>query len=167
MEPDASNGYSFGTLSAIPRGVPLTASNTVTVTGVIPGNAYRDTWCLGAAEGSATSGYIGLICDNGQWYIDSVADLGTSSPVVGKQLDTGAFPFDSSTSYDISLAFGSGTGALTVTFTHGSASPLTQSFSTGQFTPVAVGYALNNADGKADGYAQSGSQIGGFRYAAR
>jgi hypothetical protein len=31
-------------------------------------------------------------------------------------------------------------------FTQGSASPLTQSFSTGQFTPTAVGYAMESDD---------------------
>jgi len=161
MQPTADNGYSFATLSSIPQGAPLTASNTVTLIGEIPGDGYDgDTYCLGPAEGSATSAYIGLICNDGQWYIDSVAGLGTSSPVVGKQLAAGSFPFDSSTSYDISLAFGSGTGKLTITFTQGSASPLTQSFSTGQFAPVAVGYALNNTAGGG-----SGSQIGGFTYA--
>ena len=166
MQPSASNGYSFATLASIPQGVPLTANNTVTVTGVIPGDGYDyDTYCLGPAEGSATSGYIGLICDDGQWYIDSVTGLGTSSPVVGKQLATGTFPFDSSTSYDISLTFGSGTGKLTITFTQGSASPLTRSFSTGQLTPVAVGYALSNTN-TVDGGGGSGSQIDGFTYAA-
>lgn len=163
MEPNANQGYSYGTLSSIPRGIPLTASNTVTVAGEIPGDPDdNNTWCLGPAEGSATGGYIGLICSTGQWYVDSVTGLGTSSPVVGNQVATGTFPFDSSTSYNVSLAFGSGTGTLTVTFTQGSASPLTRSFTTGQFTPVAVGYALNNNDfGN-----EYGSEIGGFTYAA-
>jgi serine/threonine protein kinase len=160
MEPEADDvGYSFATLPSIPHGVPLTASNTVTLTGEIPGDAFNDTWCLGSAEGGATSGYIGLICNDGNWYIDSVTGLGTSSPVVGRQVDTGSFPFDGSTSYDISLAFRSGTGKLTITFTQGSASPLTQSFPTGQFTPVAVGYVLNGT-----GNDESGAQIGGFTY---
>jgi len=121
---------------------------------------------LGPAEGSATNGYIVLICDDGQWSLDRVAGLGTSSPVVGKQLATGSFPFDSSTSYEVSLAFGSGAGKLTITFTQGSASPLTQSFNTGQFVPVTVGYALNysSSDGVYDEGA--GTQIDGFTYAA-
>jgi hypothetical protein len=47
-------------------------------------------------------------------------------------------------SYDTSLTFGAGTGKLTITFTQGSASPLSQSFSTGQFTPAVVGYAASS-----------------------
>jgi hypothetical protein len=150
-------GYSFGTVTSFPHGVPLTASNTVTVSGQISG--YLDaTECLGPAEGSATSGYIALLCANGQWYIDSVASLGTSSAVVGKQLATGSYPYSQSTTYDISLTFGSGTGKLGVTFSQGSASPLSETFSTGQFTPDAVGYALNSSGGNMS------STVDGFLY---
>jgi hypothetical protein len=156
MRPNDNAGYSFATLSAFPHGIPLAASNTVTVSGVIADNS----WCLGPAEGNTSSGYIALLCQNGQWYINSVTGLGTSSPVVGKQLATGSYPWDGSTSYDISLSFGAGTGKLSVTFTQGSASPLSQSFSTGQFTPVAVGYALSNTSG----YQGSGVSLGGFQY---
>jgi hypothetical protein len=159
MAPTANNGYSYATLSAIPHGIPLTASNTVTVTGVV-GSSYQN-WCLGPAEGSTSTGYIALLCTNGQWYIDSVAGLGTSSPVVGKQLATGSYPYDHAASYSVSLTFGSGTGKLTVTFTQGSASPLTQSFSTGQFTPAAVGYTLSNNGGNGG----SAPSLGGFQYA--
>ena len=74
----------------------------------------------------------------------AVDNLGTNSAVVGKQLATGSFPFNSSTTYVISLTFGSGSGKLGVTFSQGSASPLSETFSTGQFTPDAVGYALND-----------------------
>ena len=138
-----SHGYSFGTLSAFPHNTPaLSAGNTVTVSGEIA-NAMGPQ-CLGPAEGSSTGGYIGLLCNNGQWYIDAVDNLGTDSAVVGKQLATGSFPFNSSTTYVISLTFGSGTGKLGVTFSQGSASPLSETFSTGQFTPDAVGYALND-----------------------
>jgi len=138
-----SHGYSFGTVTAFPHGVPqLTASNTVTVSGEISNNGQPQ--CLGPAEGSSTGGYMGLLCNNGQWYIDAVANLGNNSVVVGKQLATGSYPYNSSTTYVISLTFGSGSGKLGVTFSQGSASPLSETFSTGQFTPDAVGYALNN-----------------------
>jgi hypothetical protein len=138
-----SHGYSFGTLAAFPHNVPpLSAGNTVTVSGEIA-NAMGPQ-CLGPAEGSSSGGYIGLLCNNGQWYIDAVDNLGTDSAVVGKQLATGSFPFNSSTTYVISLTFGSGSGKLGVTFSQGSASPLSETFSTGQFTPNAVGYALND-----------------------
>jgi serine/threonine protein kinase len=138
-----SHGYSFGTVTAFPHGVPqLTASNTVTVSGEISDNGQPQ--CLGPAEGGSTGGYIGLLCNNGQWYIDAVANLGNNSVVVGKQLATGSYPYNSSTTYVISLTFGSGSGKLGVTFSQGSASPLSEAFSTGQFTPDAVGYALNN-----------------------
>jgi len=157
MQAVANNsGYSFGTVTSFPHGVPLTASNTVTVSGQI-GN-YGTTECLGPAEGSATGGYIALLCDNGQWYIDSVASLGTSSAVVSKQLATGSYPYNSATTYDISLTFGSGTGKLGVTFSQGSASPLSEPFSTGQFTPNAVGYALNSGGGDIS------STVDGFLY---
>jgi hypothetical protein len=156
MRPSANSGYSYATLSAIPHGIPLTTSNTVTVTGVP--TSYS--WCMGPAEGSPSSGFIAQLCQNGQWYINSVTGLGTSSPVVGKQMATGSFPFDPSTSYDISLTFGSGTGKMTVTFTQGSASPLTQSFSTGPFTPAAVGYVLSNTNNPG-----SGATVAGFQYA--
>jgi hypothetical protein len=136
-----SPGYSFGTLAAFPRSVPaLTAGNTVTVSGEISSGGPQ---CLGPAEGSSTGGFIGLLCSNGQWYIDAVANLGTDSVVVGKQLATGSYPYDSNTTYVISLTFGSGTGKLGVTFSQGSASPLSETFSTGQFTPDAVGYAMD------------------------
>jgi eukaryotic-like serine/threonine-protein kinase len=151
-----NSGYSFGTVSSFPHGVPLTDSNTVTITGQV-GN-YDGTECLGPAEGSSTSGYIALLCDNGQWYINSVASLGTGSAVVGKQLATGSYPYNASTTYDISLTFGSGTGKLGVTFSEGSASPLSETFSTGQFTPDAVGYALN---GSSSG---NSSTVDGFLY---
>jgi hypothetical protein len=153
-----SAGYSFGTVTAFPGGVPqLSASNTVTVSGeIVNGDS---TQCLGPAEGSTSGGYIGLLCNNGQWYIDAVANLGTSSAVVSKQLATGSFPFNYSTTYDISLTFGSGTGKLGVTFSQGSASPLSETFSTGQFTPNAVGYALN------DPYSNNAAAtIAGFLY---
>jgi hypothetical protein len=144
MQPNAnSQGYSFDTVSAFPHGIPLTTSNTVTLSGLV--DQYGG-FCFGPAEGNASGGYIGVICNSGQWYIYSVLGLGTGSPVVGKQLATGSYPWNGSTSYQVSLAFGSGTGELTVTFTQGSASPLTQSFSTGQFTPTAVGYAMESAD---------------------
>lgn len=81
--------------------------------------------------------------------------------VVGKQLATGSYPYSSSTTYDISLAFGSGTGKLAVTFSQGSASPLSETFSTGQFTPNAVGYALNSQYGNGS----STATIDGFTYA--
>jgi hypothetical protein len=98
--------------------------------------------------------------NNRQWYIDSVVNLGTSSAVVGEQLATGSYPYSSSTTYDISLTFGSGTGKLGVTFSQGSARPLSETFSTGQFTPDAVGYASNNDSG--DG---GSATIDGFTYA--
>jgi eukaryotic-like serine/threonine-protein kinase len=138
-------GYSFGTVSSFPHSVPLTDSNTVTVTGQV--GSYDGMLCLGAAEGNASSGYLGLVCNNGQWYVNSVVGLGTSGVVVGKQLETGTFPFNQATTYDISLSFGSGTGKLGVTFTQGSASPIAQTFSTGDFTPTAVGYAMNAGGG--------------------
>jgi hypothetical protein len=138
-----SSGYSFGTITAFPGGVPaMSADNTVTVSGTIGNGASQ---CLGSAEGSASGGYIGLLCSDGQWYIDAVTNLGTNSAVVGKQLATGSYPYNSSTTYVISLTFGSGTGKLGATFSQGSASPLSEPFSTGQFTPDAVGYATNNA----------------------
>jgi Protein kinase domain len=151
-----NSGYSFATVSSFPHGVPLTDSNTVTVSGQVGG--YNGTNCLGPAEGNTSSGYIALLCDNGQWYIDSVASLGTSSAVVGKQLATGSYPYSQSTTYDISLTFGSGTGKLGVTFSQGSASPLSETFSTGAFTPDSVGYALNTGGGN------ESSTIDGFVY---
>jgi hypothetical protein len=156
MTPGASSGYSYATLSSIPHGIPLTASNTVTVTGLIRGGGV---WCMGPAEGSTSTGYVAMLCNNGQWSINSVTGLGTSSPVVGKQLDTGSYPYDGNTSYVISLTFGSGTGKLTVTFTQGSASSLSRTFSTGSFTPAAVGYALDNNG------AYGGPSVSGFQYA--
>jgi hypothetical protein len=158
MQANSNNaGYSFGTVSSFPQSIPLTASNTVTVSGEIYGPGNLD--CMGPAEGSASGGYIGLLCNNGQWYIDSVVNLGTSSVVVGKQLATGSYPYSSSTTYDISLTFGSGTGKLGVTFSQGSASPLSEAFNSGQFTPDAVGYALNT-DGNNNGI----GTIAGFTY---
>jgi hypothetical protein len=151
-----NSGYSFGTVSSFPHGVPLSASNTVTVSGQI-GN-YGGTECLGPAEGSTTGGYIALLCDNGQWYINSVASLGTASAVVGKQLATGSYPYNPDTTYDISLSFGSGTGKMGVTFSQGSASPLSESFSTGDFAPNAVGYALNCSG------TDESSTVAGFLY---
>ena len=143
----------------VPAGIPLTASNTVTVSGQI--NCPGDLDCLGPAEGSTAGGYIGLLCNNGQWYINSVVNLGTSSVVVGKQLATGSYPYSSSTTYDISLTFGSDSGKLGVTFSQGSASPLSEAFSTGSFTPNAVGYALNTIYGNGN----STTTIDGFIYA--
>jgi hypothetical protein len=151
-----NSGYSFGTVSSFPHDVPLSASNTVTVSGQI-GN-YDGTECLGPAEGSTTDGYIALLCDNGQWYINSVASLGTASAVVGKQLATGSYPYNPDTTYDISLSFGSGTGKMGVTFSQGSASPLSESFSTGDFAPNAVGYALNSSG------TDESSTVAGFLY---
>jgi hypothetical protein len=80
-------------------------------------------------------------------YINSVVNLGTNGVVVGKQLAAGSYPYSSDTTYDISLTFTSGTAKLGVTFSQGSASPLTESFSTGQLTLNAVGYALGNGNG--------------------
>jgi hypothetical protein len=140
-----SAGYAFGTVTSFPDNVPaLSASNTVTVSGQIPDDYYTPQ-CLGAAEGGSTGGYMTLLCDNGQWYINQVVNLGTSGAVVGKQLATGSFPFDSSTTYDVSLTFGSGKAKMTVDFSQGSASPLSETFKTGDFTPDAIGYALQNA----------------------
>jgi hypothetical protein len=149
-------GYSFATVASFPHDVPLSASNTVTVSGQV-GN-YDGTECLGPAEGSANGGYIALLCANGQWYINSVASLGTTSAVVGKQLATGSYPYNPDTTYDISLTFGSGTGKMGVTFSQGSASPLSESFSTGDFTPNAVGYALNG------GSTDNSSTVAGLLY---
>jgi hypothetical protein len=148
----------YGTVSAFPQGGPaLTASNTVTLSGLI-GGGQAD--CFGPAEGNTASGYLAEVCTSGQWYIYSVAGLGTASPVIGKQLATGTYPYSYSTSYDVSLAFGGGTGKLTVTFTQGSANPLSQTFSTGQFTPTAVGYGITA------GYqGDQPATIGGFTYA--
>ena len=159
MQANTNNpGYSFGTVTAFPNGVPaLSASNTVTVSGEISGDGA--TQCLGPAEGSASGGYIGLLCNNGQWYIDAVTNLGTNSVVVGKQLATGSYPYNSTTTYVISLTFGSGTGKLGVTFSQGSASPLSETFSTGSLTPNAVGYALNNSYSN-----NAAATIAGFQY---
>jgi serine/threonine kinase PknH len=141
MQPSASAaGYSFDTVTAFPNGIAVTASNTVTVTGTAASGAGE---CLGPAEGNSSAGYVALLCNDGTWSIDNVTGLGTDGPVVGKQVATGTFPYDNSKSYDMSLTFGSGTGKLTITFTQGSASPLVQSFRTGQFTPTVVGYAAN------------------------
>jgi hypothetical protein len=157
----ADPGYSFATVSSFPNNLPLSASNTATVTGQVNYSGIR--YCLGPAEGNGTAGYAALLCNNGQWYINSVVGLGSHSPVVGKQLATGAFPFAQSTEYDISLAFASGTGKLSVTFTQGSASPVTQSFSTGPFTPTAVGYALDY-DVSAGNGPYGIATLGGFTY---
>jgi serine/threonine protein kinase len=142
-----SPGYSFATASAFPHGVPLSANNTVTISGSLPDSAggYHPR-CFGAAEGSATTGYLGLLCNSGQWVIDSIVGLGSHGVIVGKQVASGSVPFTASTPYNVSLAFSSGTGKLTITLTQGSASPLVQSFTAGQFTPVAVGYGLNWVD---------------------
>jgi Protein kinase domain len=159
MQADANNaGYLFGTVTSFPQDVALTGSNTVTVSGQIDGAGPID--CLGPAEGSATGGFIGLLCNNGQWYINSVVNLGTKGVVVGKQLATGSYPYSSSTTYDISLTFGPDGGKMGVTFSQGSASPLSETFSTGPITPDAVGYALSNSDGNGDGTAT----IAGFTY---
>jgi hypothetical protein len=64
-----------------------------------------------------------------------------------------------STTYDISLTYGAGTGKLGVTFSQGCASRLSETFSTGQFTPDAGGYALNST------YGSSSATIGGLTYA--
>ena len=157
MQPNVSTkGYAFDTVTAFPPGTAVTASNTVTVTGTPDGDPF--TQCLGPAEGSSAAGYVALLCGDGTWSIDSVSGLGTDSPVVGKQVAAGTFPYDNSKSYDVSLTFGSGTGKLTITYTQGSASPLVQSFRTGQFTPTVVGYAANATDGYAIG------TLGGFVY---
>ena len=160
MQADANNaGYMFGTVTSFPQGLPLSTSNTVTVSGQI--NSPGDLDCLGAAEGSTAGGYIGLLCNNGQWYINSVVNLGTKGVVVGKQLSTGSYPYSSSTTYDISLTFGPDGGKMGVTFSQGSASPLSEAFSTGSFTPNAVGYALNSVYGNGS----STATIDGFTYA--
>ena len=159
MQADANNaGYMFGTVTSFPQGVPLTGSNTVTVSGTIDGAGPMD--CLGPAEGGAAGGFIGLLCNNGQWYINSVVNLGTKGVVIGKQLATGSYPYSSSTTYDVSLTFGPGGGKMGVTFSQGSASPLSETFSTEPITPNAVGYALSNSDGNGDGTAT----IAGFTY---
>ena len=158
MQADPNNsGYMFGTVTSFPHDIPLTDGNTVTISGQIPAPGPLD--CLGPAEGSTAGGYIGLLCNNGQWYIDSVVNLGTTGVVLGKQLATGSYPYSSDTTYDISLTFASGAGKLGVTFSQGSASPLTENFSTGSFTPNAVGYALNS---NSSGY--GAATIAGFTY---
>jgi hypothetical protein len=156
-------GSSFATVTSFPNGVPLTSSNTVTVTGNIPNYpGISETGCLGPAEGSAASGYIALLCNNGQWSINSVVGLGTSGAVAGNPLATGTYPYNGSTSYDISLTFRAGSGKLIVTLTPGPGSSITRSFSTGQFTPVTVGYALKSSNNGSPGDAIA--TLGGFLY---
>lgn len=159
MQADSvSPGYGFGTLTSLPGAIPLTARNTITVSGQI--SAHGGLNCLGLAEGSTTHGYITLLCNNGHWYVNSVANLGTTSVTVGKQLATGSYPYDRSATYDISLTFGPGTGKLKATFPQGTANPLSEAFSAAHFTPTAVGYALNSQDGNGNSIAT----IGRFTY---
>lgn len=154
-----ATGYGFATVTSFPHGVPLTASNTVTVTGTIDAD-YGDS-CLGVAEGNATSGYVGVICAGGEWFVKNVDGLGAASAGVGSQLRTGIVTFNPSDSYIVSLTFGSGTGTLTITSsTQGSAAPVAQSFTTGQFTPTAVGYTIGNDTNT------SSETVGNFRYTA-
>ena len=161
MVPDG--GYGYDTVKKFPNGVRLSSSNTVTVTGTIPHYAgISGTGCLGPAEGSATSGYIAFLCNNGQWYIDSVTGLGGKDPVVGGQLATGPYPYSYTASYAISLTFRAGTGNLSVTL-QGGGGPLTQTFSTGPFTPAAIGYALESSNSDGSPYDQIAT-LSGFVY---
>jgi hypothetical protein len=162
-----SSGYSYATTSKFPNGAPLTASNTVTVSGSLPGGAGYHNRCLGAAEGGASTGYIGFLCNSGQWYIKTFTGIGSNGVIVGKQLATGSLPFTGGTSYDVSLSFSSGSAKLSITLTSGSASPLVQTFSTGSFSPATVGYALFSSDptlpiNPSDFY----STVSGFIYTA-
>ena len=163
MQAVANNsGYSFGTLSSFPRGIPLTASSTVTVSGQV-GNSGRNlsAWARPrAAQRVATS----------PCYATTDSGTSTASPASGPAAPSSASSWPpaptrtaQSTTYDISLTFGSGTGKLGVTFSQGSASPLSETFSTGQFTPDAVGYALNGTYGNGT----SAATIAGFAYVVR
>jgi hypothetical protein len=137
------------------------------VTGVLPDNlSGYQIRCLGAVEGSGATGYGGFFCNNGQWYIDNLIGLGSKGVIVGKQVAAGTLPFSSSDSYDISLAFGSGTGKLTITLAQGSASPFTQSFPAGQFTPATVGYGMQSVENYQTIGGPIGVTIGGFTYTA-
>ena len=138
------NGDGFGTTSRLPNGVPLAASNTVTVSGVLPGGAGYQDWCLGAAEGDAAIGYYAYLCNTGQWYVKSLVGLGTNGVIVGKQLAGGSFPFSSGTAYNVSLATKPGKATLTISLAQGSGSPLRQDITIGQFIPTAVGYGFEN-----------------------
>jgi hypothetical protein len=163
-----SEGYSFNTTSKFPGGIPLSASNTETVSGVLPDSAsgYHSR-CLGAAEGAGATGYFGYLCNNGQWYVKNVIGLGENGVIVSKTVASGSFPFTAGTSYDVALKFASGTATLTISLTAGSNSPLVQTFSTGAFTPTVVGFGFETADGNiAINASDFYPTIGGYVYTA-
>ena len=138
---NSSGGYGFGTASKFSTGLALAANNTTTFTGALAGSTGGNE-CMGVAEGTTAIGYFGYLCDNGTWFIKNLIGLGTSGVVAGKQVATGSFPYTASASYDVSLRFQSGKATLTISLAQGAVNSITQTFSTGQFTPTAVGYGF-------------------------
>jgi len=157
---NSSGGYGFGTAAKFSTGLTLAANNTTTFTGALAGNTGGNE-CMGVAEGTTAVGYFGYLCDNGTWYIKDLIGLGTTGVIVGKQISTGSFPYTGEASYDVSLKFQSGKGTLTISLAQGAVNSITQNFSTGQFTPTAVGYGFYIGQGYG-GYTPT---VSGFAYA--
>ncbi len=135
-------GYGYE-MATFPSRIPLTARNTVTVTGSLPDSSGYDDLCLGAVEGTEDIGYMALFCNTSQWYIWQVTGLGTSSVVLGRQVATNSFPLSSGDSYSVSLSFRAGTATMTLNLTTGSGSPLTHDFPVTPFVPLTAGFAVN------------------------
>jgi hypothetical protein len=157
---NSSGGYGFGTASKFSSGLTLAANNTTTFTGALPGSTEGNE-CMGVAEGNTGIGYFVYLCDDGTWYVKDLIGLGTTGVIVGKQVATGSFPYTAQASYDVTLKFASGKGTLTISLAQGAVNSISQNFSTGQFTPTAVGYGFYIGQGYS-GYAPT---VSGFAYA--
>jgi len=157
---NSSGGYGFGTAAKFSNGLTLAADNTTTFTGALPGSTDGNE-CMGVSEGNTGIGYYGYLCDDGTWYIKDLIGLGTTGVIVGKQVATGSFPYTAQASYDVTLKFASGKGTLTISLAQGAVSSITQTFSTGQFAPTAVGYGFFIGQGYG-GYTPT---VSGFAYA--
>jgi hypothetical protein len=157
---NSAGGYGFGTAAKFSSGLTLAADNTTTFTGALPASTQGNE-CMGVAEGNTGIGYYGYLCDDGTWYVKDLIGLGTTGVIVGKQVATGSFPYTAQASYDVTFKFAAGKGTLTISLAQGAVNSISQSFSTGQFTPTAVGYGFYIGQG----YSGYPATVSGFAYA--
>jgi hypothetical protein len=157
---NSAGGYGFGTAAKFSSGLTLAADNTTTFTGALPASTQGNE-CMGVAEGNTAIGYYGYLCDDGTWYVKDLIGLGTTGVIVGKQVATGSFPYTAQASYDVTFKFAGGKGTLSISLAQGAVNSIAQSFSTGQFTPTAVGYGFYIGQG----YSGYPATVSGFAYA--
>lgn len=81
--PEQSRGYLY---LQLPNNETFSQNNTIGILGNLQGYDGPNDDCLGLAEQNATTGFLAEFCENGDWFIDSIANTGAVTQTLDKSI---------------------------------------------------------------------------------